>query len=83
MTIALLLLWYSRKWKRGFVAGGLYALCTVLSTLGLGEHYVVDLLAAVPFTLLILWLSGDITFTRTSEPSPVGVDVLDMTVDGD
>jgi hypothetical protein len=83
MTIALLLLWYSRKWKMGFVAGGLYALCTVASTLGLGEHYVVDLLAAVPFALLILWLSGDPMFAKTFSPVSVEVDVLDLTVDGE
>ncbi len=31
---------------------------TILGTLGLGEHYGVDLLAALPFSVVIWWISG-------------------------
>jgi hypothetical protein len=54
MGWALLAWWYSKglsRWTRFglllFLAG------TVLATLGLGEHYLVDLAAAFPFALLI------------------------------
>lgn len=52
LTWALLTARYSR-WRPmmwTFVA------LTVASTLGLGEHYAVDLIAAVPFTALLVWL---------------------------
>ena len=40
--------WRSMMWT--FVA------LTVASTLGLGEHYAVDLIVAVPFTAVLVWL---------------------------
>ncbi len=49
---ALMLLWWTygqRHWVR--VAAGLFLFLTLLATLGLGEHYLVDLIVAVPFTL--------------------------------
>ena len=35
------------------IAAAVYVTLTALATLGLGEHYLVDLIVAVPFTLLI------------------------------
>lgn len=51
---ALLLFWSSRNWPRSIRAGfaAFFAL-TVCATLGLGEHYVVDLVVAFPFTLTV------------------------------
>jgi len=53
IAMALLILWNSRRWAAGWrlLAGALLA-ATVLATLGFGEHYLVDLLVAVPFALL-------------------------------
>jgi hypothetical protein len=51
---ALLAWWYSEglsRWTRFFLL--LFLAGTVLATLGLGEHYLVDLAAAFPFALLI------------------------------
>lgn len=53
LTMALLILWNSRRWAVGWriLAAALFAV-TILATLGLGEHYLVDLFVAVPFALL-------------------------------
>jgi hypothetical protein len=53
IAMALLILWNSRDGPRvwRWVSGVLLAV-TALATLGFGEHYVVDLLVAVPFALL-------------------------------
>jgi len=54
MSWVLLTWWFSRglsPWRR--VLAMLFLLFTFLSTLGLGEHYFVDLVVAVPFSLFI------------------------------
>jgi hypothetical protein len=54
MTWALLGLWYSRGaawWVR--LIAIVFLVFTVLSTLGTGEHYLVDLVVAFPFALLV------------------------------
>jgi hypothetical protein len=51
---ALLALWYSERlslWTR--IAMAIFFVGTVFATLGLGEHYFVDLVAAFPFALMI------------------------------
>ena len=48
---ALMLFWWTggqRRWLRA--AAGVFTALTLLATLGLGEHYVIDLVVAVPFT---------------------------------
>jgi hypothetical protein len=55
LTWALLLWVGSMRFSRKLAVGGFaLVLLTILATLGLGEHYVVDLMAAVPFTLFLL-----------------------------
>jgi len=50
---ALAIWWNSRHWSRwGRLLAGLFLWTTVFSTLALGEHYLVDLVVAVPFTLI-------------------------------
>jgi PAP2 superfamily protein len=54
MAWVLLAWWYSRGlswWSRGIVLA--FIVFTVLSTLGTGEHYFIDLIVAFPFTLMI------------------------------
>jgi hypothetical protein len=54
MTWALLGLWYSRGaawWVR--LIAIVFLVFTVLSTLGTGEHYFIDLVVAFPFALLV------------------------------
>lgn len=51
---ALLIFWNCRQVGRWVYFGSaLYLVITVLACLGLGEHYVVDLVAAVPYVLLL------------------------------
>ena len=47
---ALLIAWSSGRAK---IPAAVYLLLTVLATLGFGEHYVIDLVIAVPYALLI------------------------------
>jgi hypothetical protein len=54
LACALLILWACRPlglWVRA--AAALFLACTVLATIGFGEHYVVDLVAAVPYALAL------------------------------
>jgi PAP2 superfamily len=52
IAMALLILWNSRRWAAVWRAlAGVLVTITVLATLGFGEHYLVDLLVAVPFAL--------------------------------
>ena len=54
MTWVLLLWWSCRpfpRWAR--IAALLYLLVTFIATMGIGEHYLVDLVAAVPFALTV------------------------------
>lgn len=55
MTWALLALWYARGaalWVR--IVASVFLAFTVLSTLGTGEHYLADLIVALPFSLMLL-----------------------------
>ncbi len=66
-TMALLIFWYSRQWTRWgriFACGLL--LLTIVATLGFGEHYLIDLVVAVPFALLAKTLA-----TRAVRPAYV------------
>lgn len=59
MAWVLLAWWFTRglsPWRRLLAA--LFLFFTILSTMGLGEHYFVDLVAAVPFSLFIKSLSS-------------------------
>ena len=58
LTVALLLLYFARRWRLGLILGLIFVAFTVTSTLGLGEHYTVDLLAAIPYTALMIYLGG-------------------------
>ena len=50
---ALAIWWNSRLWPRwGRLLAGLFLWATIFSTLALGEHYLVDLVVALPFTLI-------------------------------
>jgi len=68
MAWVILAWWFSRglsSWRR--VLAALFVLFTILSTMGLGEHYFVDLVAAVPFSLFIKSLcSFELPWTNTN-----------------
>jgi len=68
MAWALLLFWNSRRWSGKIrTIFALLAVLTAIATLGLGEHYVIDLVVAFPFTLII-----SAAFARKFAMSAVG-----------
>jgi hypothetical protein len=68
MAWVILAWWFSRglsPWRR--VLAALFLLFTFFSTMGLGEHYFVDLVAAVPFSLFIKSLcSFELSWTNSN-----------------
>ncbi|MFI5095207.1 MAG: phosphatase PAP2 family protein [Candidatus Acidiferrales bacterium] len=52
---ALLILWYSPRYLR--IPSAVLVALTALATLGLGEHYAIDLVAALPFTVAVCALA--------------------------
>jgi hypothetical protein len=64
-AIALLVLSYSRYCMRAVrIGAGIFVLVTALATLGLGEHYFIDLIVAVPFTVAVDGIS-DLLYDRS------------------
>jgi hypothetical protein len=55
MTTALLILWFARHWLAGRVLAVVFLLVTVFATLGAGEHYLFDLIVAVPYSVAVCW----------------------------
>lgn len=51
---AFLVLWFLWRWNWGKAAGLTFVGLTVLATLGSGQHYLFDLLCALPYTALVL-----------------------------
>ena len=57
---ALLIFWFCRPWKRLHRIMGIFAALTALATIGLGEHYLIDLVVAVPYALAVMAFSSQI-----------------------
>jgi len=55
-STALLVFWFARRWKWGKILAGTHLALIAIATLGLGEHYIFDLVVAVPYVILVLWL---------------------------
>jgi hypothetical protein len=54
LAMALLIFWHSRPWSwPPRIFAGALLIVTVLATLGFGEHYLIDLVVAVPLALSI------------------------------
>ena len=58
MSTALMISWFLRRWTMGNILASLYLALTVLATLGSGEHYLFDLLCAVPYAIAIYYGSA-------------------------
>ncbi len=54
---ALLILWFLRPWRWGRYFGAAFLALTVLATLGSGQHYLFDLLTAVPYAAAVVWFT--------------------------
>lgn len=58
---ALLIAWNARSWRLRALLWP-YVVIVTTATLATGEHYLVDLLAAIPYTVLIQWSASSISF---------------------
>ena len=61
---SLLLFWMSRPWRWLRVATGAICGVTALATMSSGEHYMIDLVVAMPYALAILALASDVRERR-------------------
>lgn len=57
-STALLILWYGRRLPFGRWIGGTYLVLTAAATMASGEHYLFDLLAGVPYAVMIYTLGN-------------------------
>jgi len=57
LSTALLTVWFSRRNRAGFVLAMVYLLLIVVSALASGQHYGVNLVAAIPYTSGIIRLA--------------------------
>ena len=55
---AILVLVFLWRWRTGRIVGLLHLVLTSVATLGIGEHYGLDLLCAIPFIIGLLQLSS-------------------------
>lgn len=68
MSTALMAAFFVSSWRVGRWLGAVYVALTVLATLGLGEHYLIDLIAALPYTYFLLRAWGWIPRRNSSAP---------------
>ena len=68
MAFALITLYLVRHWKWLIAPGALFAVATALTALGSGEHYLFDLVLAIPFSALLVWISES-PQVRHSQPA--------------
>jgi hypothetical protein len=57
-STALVLLWFLRDWWWGRLVGWTFLALTIFATLGSGQHYLFDLLCALPYTVSVLALAN-------------------------
>ncbi|MGZ4814100.1 MAG: phosphatase PAP2 family protein [Terriglobales bacterium] len=74
MSWALAVWWNLRNFRKPVAWGGfVFALLTVIATLGTGEHYLVDLVVSFPFTMCFQAIaSRHLPFSRRVKPIVVG-----------
>jgi hypothetical protein len=75
-STALLCAWYARRFFLGRWLGLLFLLATALATLGFGEHYLFDLIVAVPYTVGVVWLAG---FLKDRDSRPIAAKIAPIT----
>ena len=54
---AVLVYWFARRWTLGASLGGAFLVWTGIATVGSGQHYLFDLVVAVPYSALVYRLS--------------------------
>jgi hypothetical protein len=68
MSTALLVWWYSRRWRVGSVAALIHLALVVMSTLGSGQHYVFDLVVAIPYAMCAVLIARRVGAQMTEAP---------------
>jgi hypothetical protein len=71
MSTALLVFWCLRHWRWGILMGGMWVGLTAVATLALGEHYLVDLICAIPYATGVWWLMKPVETDEASETAQV------------
>jgi len=73
MAMALVIWFVSRSWRLGWrIASGMLVALTVLATLGFGEHYVIDLVVAVPLVVAaIAWSTPNVPLRAPERWKPL------------
>ena len=72
MAAALLILWFARHWIAGRLLAVVFVVLTVLATLGSGEHYLLDLIVAVPYSVAVCRFVPHLaSLLRPRAPRPV------------
>jgi len=75
-STALLCAWYARRFRFGPCLGLLFLIATALATLGFGEHYLFDLVIAVPYTVGVVSLARRL---RVSASAPARQQIASIT----
>jgi membrane-associated phospholipid phosphatase len=69
---AFLILWFLKDWRLGQWFGWAFLCLTILATLGLGEHYALDLILAIPYAWAIEQFSRIVFYSEASIEERVG-----------
>lgn len=82
---ALCWLYASRRWRTPMF---IFALLTAAATMATGEHYLVDVIAAIPFTAAMVWISSTFNWPqpaarKRSYSQSVAVRPLDLIYDSE
>lgn len=65
LSTALLIVYFAWEWKLGRVLAIAYAVAMVLATLALGEHYLFDLIVAIPYSIGVVGIAKAAQRLRT------------------
>jgi membrane-associated phospholipid phosphatase len=64
---ALLVAWICRYWRPGQILAFLYLILIGISTLASGQHYLFDLIVAVPYAIAAVYGASRLTPTETTK----------------
>jgi len=77
---ALVSVYFLRRWRMWLLLSSIFLVLTVIATLESGEHYLFDLIAAGPFTAVVLFLAQDrrrreVHLRRSAAENAVGLPI--------
>ena len=83
LTWALLIAWNARSWRLRAPLWA-YMVIVAIATLATGEHYLVDLLAAIPYAALVQWSASSISLGNlpsrlrlSNEPNELALEAME------